>query len=181
MSVVRLKLGRRAYLFCNENTFAGKLVITSHGAVATGLLGSESYFVTPRKLIFYAELDNAMIDKSIIAITRSSEPSRETIDLGTSTRNYELTKYQTKKGKGAETYEDLSDAVKKAEGEWNVVSVRHRNIGSSTTLNAILKNLESQFKKRFENYEEIHCSFCRVSKYASSPDVLDARHRMLTA
>jgi hypothetical protein len=156
MAATKIEIGNKIFLFCQRGTHARRLVITSHGGV-------KGKFDTPRKLVFYSNLGEAMIDRTIAMIIREGGENSGVVQAGTkNTEDYQLTSYQTERGDGPETFDDLFDEVRRLsqgreEDLWDIVAVR-----GPTTLSSVLNQLAQAESGRFADYQEVHCSFCRV-------------------
>lgn len=163
MAATQLELGNHLYLFCQAGTNARRLIISAHG-------GTSGFFDTPKELYFYSALGNAMVDHTIAAIMNGYDEPAEVIGAGTvGTEDYELSKYQTHQGDGPETYDSLFEAVSNLatgpeEGLFDVVTIRNRlGVHNRTiTLSYVLDKLRREQPGRFADYQEVHCSFCRV-------------------
>lgn len=169
MAGKKFEVGSQIYLFCQERSHAPRLIISSHG----GRAGKTFHYNEKPDLLFYAEDKQAMIDQSIASITRQSiEPVSSDTVTGFADewiQDYELSKYQSHEGEGPETYASLLDEVNrlgrecKSENDlWDIVTIRNRSFSKTPTLGLVIEELKKHQGDRFADYDEIHCSFCRV-------------------
>ncbi|WP_407060679.1 putative adhesin [Burkholderia ubonensis] len=189
--ISKIALGSNIYLFCDEGSRAGKLLISSHGEYMnrpefgrqTGLIrnipGFGGWFSVPQwtKLSFFSVHRTTLVDPGIDQFLLDSFVPVETALPGEVIRNYKLSKYQ---GRHNQKDEDYSSILSFMELNRNVSASRRRwaarkmNVQQVSTIDVLT------IRNRFHNdgvhlldvlrtlechgrrYGEILCAFCRA-------------------
>ena len=203
----KIAIGKMFYLFRSRDgkiTAEDHLLITSHG----GYLPTTSYFTIPNWtfLHFYGPHQYALIDPTIANIIDGKYRVLETNGPGSRVKNYELSKFQGEKhGSKNETYTTIERDIDGNEMKLNIIQMnasKGRKTSNFTagnfafhfdvltvrnrwfTLGGLnppsLSTALNSLGKVGYRYENIHCSFCRVSPFASDKMTKSAENFSMT-
>lgn len=139
----------------HHQTVSDRLIITAHGEHVPWTSHFKMNFVLPqgKTLHFYTPNHSAMQDLSVAAVARDSQPE---YDIGKyvgrrTCSNYKLFYYEN------DTRHEIEAACREGIGHPDIVV-----IAEETTLRDVLELLSNRMRRRYDAYEHIHCSFCRV-------------------
>ena len=150
------------------------VIISAHGCQTA----FNSTFTVPASttVLFYCPHGYSLVDPQMIRIARGEiAPNGDPLTTGKNCTDYSLGKFQGKHGgKDTDSYEQIGtnmhpqylkmlaeeyDMEQKEfdEIQYDIVTIRHRNVGSAPKLSDVIKQLNDNGF----HYNEIHCSFCR--------------------
>lgn len=145
-------------LFRHQNHMSENLIITAHGEHVNIFSSYNMHFQLPagKTLHFYTPNHSPQTDFTLCAIANTSQAE---YDIGKyvgprQCANYRLYYYEN------DTIQDINTACNSAQTNYPDVAVIVANNG--TSLKNVLNIIRTQRQQRYNNYTDIHCSFCRV-------------------
>lgn len=154
MSLTDVDLGDFWYLY-HPGHDSTNLIITAHGKHVNKFSSYKMTFQLPRgkQLHFYTPNHKPMADWSLLAVANGNQPEYDK-DKYIGPRqcaNYRLYFYD----------KDIDQDYRNA-GNSAVLNYPDIVVVKDTSLSDILSTIQTNYHTRYDNYTDIHCSFCRV-------------------
>jgi hypothetical protein len=196
----QIPLGKRMYLFMDDDSQADELIITSHGGYyEAGKFGAGTKKIPVpdwTSLAFYGPHTYVLADPSLSNVLNGGIKIYKTAGPGKNVINYSLSKYQGKHGNKNETYATIMTSIG---SNRNLEIMRQEALGSGDNdkiamVNKIAPNAFPKFdvltvRNRYfkggdpnlldvldeldrtdHKYSKIHCVFCRSPMNFGSKD-----------